>query len=1185
MIELPVSIRGRFKRSVDPARDFHAADNIDGYIVTPSARKVLRQVQESLNEDRSARAWTLTGPYGGGKSAFALFASHVMRGRTKAIEHLRSSDPELAESFDHLQDDPFCPVLISGSRQPLKSLLLSGLAESVNRFLQNHSFDDANTHALRSVVETAQTEEKVADEHVANLFTKAADAVQDLTGGGLFVVVDELGKMLEYAAVHPDEGDIFVLQMLAERADRTAGGDEGAFFLTTILHQAFERYASNLDRVQREEWQKVQGRFEDVAFVEPADTTLQLLAEAIQVEESVDLNAHYTVVSDVLASSNLPKRFDEEETEQLLRQALPLHPTVGLIVGPLFHRLAQNERSLFAFLAAGEPGGFLDVFRDAHESDSAAELPLYRLDHLYDYLLTTLGATLFSQSTSKLWAETEAALGRMESPTEIGERLLKQIALLNFAGEMAGLTATTDLLVASNGESRDTVEEELQRLAADRVVVHRKYDDSYRIWQGSDIDLDEEIERARSDVSANEPLASLLRDVLPPSPVAAYRHSYDTGTTRVFDVVYASGTSLDEDLARTNDRADGHIVYVLPERENEREDLIEDLKDRADDRMLFFAVPDGVGSLRNSVYELRCLDWVSNNVDELSGDAAARRELRERRADLENRVESRLNRLLVADKDGRNPCEWIHEGESFRIAGRRGLQDHLSTACDETFTKTPEIWNELLNLREPSPSAVRGQKKLLEAIAIGNEEEGRDPYDRNLGIDGTPAEYGLYVSIVRATGMHRKRADDQWYFTHPDQEGKPGCYAVWTRIEDIFKEANGKPISLDVFFDELIDRPYGVRQGLIPVFLFSYFKANEEEIALYEKGTLLKELDFGNIERLLKTPDDFEMQQVKIEGARRDVLRALAPLVGLTDGAEKPLPVALRLLKRVHGLPPFVRKTSRMSEEALAVREVLYRSTDPTALLFDELPGALNIGIDSFLDASEIGEEEIQVFVRELQQAVRETTGAYDLLIGEIQRWVAAAFRARADEVEEQRHEIAERAQVLQQHVSDADLKSFVIRATNEMMDLQAWYESIASLLAGKPPVKWTDDDIDTFKGELKRIARKFRNRESLIFEGEESGVEKSETQREEMQLHRIRLGITMLGEPEKETVVQIHPEDEDHIDEVIDRVYNTLESDETLKDKDLQVKLAALGKLIQRLEEESEASLDAELDPQSDHE
>ena len=77
------------------------------------------------------------------------------------------------------------------------------------------------------------------------------------------IVVDELGKFLEFAAHHPDENDMFLLQLLAEA---TVGSAKPDLLLVTILHQAFDQYASGLRPVLRNEWAKVQGRFQDVAF-------------------------------------------------------------------------------------------------------------------------------------------------------------------------------------------------------------------------------------------------------------------------------------------------------------------------------------------------------------------------------------------------------------------------------------------------------------------------------------------------------------------------------------------------------------------------------------------------------------------------------------------------------------------------------------------------------------------------------------------------------------------------------------------------------------------------------------------------------------------------------------------------------------------------------------------------------
>ena len=55
-----------------------------------------------------------------------------------------------------------------------------------------------------------------------------------------------------------------------------------------------------------------------------------------------------------------PRQLDKSEFVWLLESCLPLHPTVALIVSPLFRRFAQNERSLFALLNSSEPHGLQD---------------------------------------------------------------------------------------------------------------------------------------------------------------------------------------------------------------------------------------------------------------------------------------------------------------------------------------------------------------------------------------------------------------------------------------------------------------------------------------------------------------------------------------------------------------------------------------------------------------------------------------------------------------------------------------------------------------------------------------------------------------------------------------------------------------------------------------------------------
>ncbi len=561
-------------------------------------------------------------------------------------------------------------------------------------------------------------------------------------------------------------------------------------------------------------------------------------------------------------------------------------------------------------------------------------------------------------------------------------------------------------------------------------------------------------------------------------------------------------------------------------------------------------------------------------ADALEGDVAARKEVNEQRAELAGYVYDQLTRLIASDEKGENPCDWIWQGKPIPIENERALQGRLSRICDEVFSKTPEIWNELVNRKSPSPSAVHGLKKLLEAML----EHGEKP---RLGIEGTPAEYGLYASVLEATGMHREE-EGTWAFRAPREE-KQGCRAVWEAIADLLRNAEGQRVSVQAFYDTLTGAPYGVREGLLPILLFAFYQHAGDEIALYEDGSFVHDPGYAEIERFLNTPGKFAFQHVSIGGTRAEVLRQLAPLVGLSEASSEPLPFVIQLLKAVRGLPPYVRKTARLSDEALAVRETLHRATEPATLLFEELPEAC--GVPSFLGSTEPQAEHAAAFVSRLQEALRELGRAYDDLIGDIEQQIAQAFRLQARDAEERRSELAERTQVLLPHATETSLKSFCVRATDEILDTQGWYETLAALLAKRPPAQWVDKNRETFKSNLAEVAQRFRQREPLYFDtpqrpeaerGSTLGVGSTDESEEPApvqgngkaaptaKIRRIRLSITAQDEPEQEAVISIRVENEARIDEIAERVENVLVSEES--ESSIDVKLAAVSKVGQSL-------------------
>ena len=283
-----VSVGSRFGRSVNLERDYDKQVSLEGYVLTTTARATLHRLAQAQIDESASRAWTLTGPYGSGKSAFALFAAKALSTSLSddvqiARNLIKAQDKELWHSlFDRrrknaLGHQGLCPVLVSGSREPINKALLRGLESAIEHYWP--SSPPLLLVEVRSLLSAIEAGEIIPGRRVVEMFEEMARRVGSSrkSGVGLLIVVDELGKLLEYAATHPTVSDIFVLQELAEATKRKS---DHPIFLITVLHQAFDRYIERLGRTQKEEWMKVQGRFEDIAFQEPTEQILRILGRS-----------------------------------------------------------------------------------------------------------------------------------------------------------------------------------------------------------------------------------------------------------------------------------------------------------------------------------------------------------------------------------------------------------------------------------------------------------------------------------------------------------------------------------------------------------------------------------------------------------------------------------------------------------------------------------------------------------------------------------------------------------------------------------------------------------------------------------------------------------------------------------------------------------------------------------------
>ena len=1161
MRNIPLSaiyqVKGRFRRSVHLERDFYTENALDGYVLTATARETLSRIASTLENETASQAWSLTGPYGSGKSAFALFAAKLLGDpdtptTRQALEVLQEGDSDLYQRFKSPNGNGkrslsgFCPVLISGERAPLSLGLLRGLVRGLTA--SNGTIPSTSlSQELESLLKAAENGILPSASEITALFESATHTICDSGGSGLLVVVDELGKFLEYATQQPAQGDMFVLQTLAEFADRSA---KTPFFLITILHQAFELYAERAGKSQQEEWAKVQGRFEDIAFLESTEQVLRLVGTALEKRSDV---AGKDILNPALNLGLKPRQLDENEFIHLLESCLPLHPTVALLIGPLFRRFAQNERSLFAFLSSSEPNGLQDFFSFQHYNGSY--LPTYSLSDLYDYLNATQGNRLYTSQTGKKWAEIESTIDQLADPSPMVVRLIKTIGLLGVANEpIPNLKASEELLYYALNDNTEEFASEFKNalsvLKRRSIITYRSYNDVYALWEGSDIDIEVRLRDAAAHVDTKVALATDLSRYMPTNPLVARRHLFQTGTLRYFDVRYTDLENFDTDLRDPLGAADGLVLYALPASEEEVTKLIEKASDRntADREAVLIAIPRSIGFLQDSVTQLAYVHWIAENTPELAGDAVARRELSARQVEAEREVSDRLTEIF-GDNNG-DSCTWYHKGQPTGINSPKARNTYLSKICDDVYNETPLIRNELINRRKISGAATTARKKLIQAMLENGDQ-------KNLGITGYPAEMSIYRSLLWNTAVHRE-VEGVWGFYPPKIDDGNRITHTWKAIETFLETCEGDRQSVVKLYEYLMAPPLGVRNGPLPILLCAVMHHYKTEIALYENGSFIADWSMPVFERFLKAPQHFELKRFQIAGIRADLFTQLLQMLNQPVETEKPdlLTVITPLMRFIAQLPKYTLGTQELSETAKNLRKVVQNAREPDELLFKQLPDAL--GFPAFDAEIATDAKTVSDFFTALQDALSELEQAYELLLNSIEQLLVEAFNLTPNK-EELRTELAARAEPLLEVTIETDLKGFLINVHSAGHNFTSWLEAIATLLTKKTPMSWIDSDKAEFEIQLSLLARKFRHFEAVTYENRKH-TESSAGE-------PIRVGITRPNHPEQEQVVTLPStaeEQANNIEREIEQVFDKFDVD-----GNSEFRLAVLARISQKLMQE----------------
>ncbi|MBF0556463.1 MAG: hypothetical protein HQK96_18245 [Nitrospirae bacterium] len=481
------NIKKRYLRSTDIERDFKEITSLNGYILTDTAKDKLLRLFDGLSLSSTQRAWRITGDYGTGKSSFALLIARLFSGQAKSlpstIKHV--IDKTKLCSFS----TKLFPIIITGSREPVRNVLLKAVYDNFT-LLSTQGRELSLLKKIESEIQMGT----VSDTFIIQTLIEASIYINNIgKGNGLLLIIDEMGKFLEYAALHPEEQDVFFFQKLAEAAMRSGNTP---LFIIGILHQGFNAYADQMSQSSQKEWMKVAGRFDELRFNQPLEQLMLLTSNALNIDEN-KLPTDITEFSNKLMIKAISLGWfniaNNQNLVSLASNIYPLHPSVLPVIVHLLRRFGQNERSLFSFLLSNEPHGLQDFATKKIEI-----LSYYRICNLYDYIRHNFGYRLAIQSYRSHWNLIESLIESYRMTSELELNLLKTIGLLNLV-DTSTLLATKDVLVLALSDQNNTIDEissAIEKLENKKIIYYRGISGGYCLWPYTSVNLEKVYEDA-----------------------------------------------------------------------------------------------------------------------------------------------------------------------------------------------------------------------------------------------------------------------------------------------------------------------------------------------------------------------------------------------------------------------------------------------------------------------------------------------------------------------------------------------------------------------------------------------------------------------------------------------------------------------------------------------------------------
>jgi hypothetical protein len=984
-----IKVDEKFQTSINLEYDLNKVDKISSYIPTEQSVSILHTYLSSIYYDNTERAKVLIGPYGRGKSHLLLIltaltsldvgdnnANSEINTRTlkDLCEKIRIVNPETGALVEEVLKSKIrlLPVIVNSNSGDINQAFIRAFRDAlINANLQNllpetyfdsaaavlekwkQSFPDAYSKLSQELnkrkikyddlyislqkydqeayqlfcdcypIVAAGTEfNPLSNTDVVKLYSSVNNTLCEQTPyTGINIIFDEFSKFLEANLEKSKMLNFKIIQDMAELSSRS--GRKQMHF-TCITHKEILDYSTG------DSFKTVEGRFKNIRFVSSSEQSYELIANAIHKGKAYEQfkKEHASEFHSMMHQAYMTGIFSDlsEDTfeKKLVYGCFPMSPISSYALLRVSEKVAQNERTLFTFLAQNDINTLASFIKQEYTT-----LNFLTVEYIYGYFEELFKKEVFNTSVHIIWSKANSAIRQITKKDQIN--IIKAIAIIGIVGDEKLRPISTHIR-ASLLMDDNTFSEATQSLMKKKILSLRESSE-YVLLTANGVDVQNKISNyvktKLSRINYCEALDAAvdLGFVLP----REYNDKYCM--LRYFKNIFMYAEVflkiLNYQQLQANYPYDGLIINIISNDLSINQKLIDKVQQFKNQPQIIICISSQAFEYYDLLKKFIAAQQLRKTEEALL-DPHYLEEIEVFEEDIRKSINKNVQNMFFPNSA--KSLFYNCDGALLSVYKQLQLNKEVSRICLNCYNLTPIINNEMVN-KNSLTSPIQKARNEVSSWIFAHSDDKQLP-----AIEGNSPEASIFRSVIKKTGLDRiaNTQDD-------------GLNAALTQVQNFIISAEKRKRNFDSLYQILLSAPYGLRKGIIPIFIAYALRPYKENVVLYFAGKEV-ELSASLLDNINDTPSKYQLLLESGTNEKEEYLGKLERLFNeYEDTRSNSINRIYRIVKSmqnwIRSLPDYTKKysitytdfnTEPIKENVILLRrELLKFDINSRQLLFD----------------------------------------------------------------------------------------------------------------------------------------------------------------------------------------------------------------------------------------------------------